>query len=208
LHLGCGDDRLPGFVNIDCRYTPAVDLVMDLNVPAVPPGRVEAAYSNAFLEHLYRPSRVGHLRAVCRGLVPTSGFACYIGLPYFPNVARFYLERRPGTSQEVFDLFEVYRYTHGDPERVPTWWLAQLHKSLFDGPELAGLLVAAGFRAHALFTYAFPADRTPLPVTVGFYATRAPRPADALRAECREFLYQFPDKVSLDTLEFIPGGEP
>ena len=119
VHLGCGNDRLPGFVNIDYRPTVATDLLMDLNAPPFSPGSVALAFSNAFFEHLYRSSRLPHLQRICDSLEP-EGVCCYIGLPYFRNIARFYLERGPGTAGPLFDLHNVYRYTHGDPEQAPT----------------------------------------------------------------------------------------
>ena len=114
IHLGCGDDRLPGFVNIDSRPTAAVDVAMDLSLPRLADGSVSFAFSNAFFEHLYRSSRGPHLRRIRQALAP-DGACCYMGIPYFPNIARLYVERGPGTAGPVFDLFNVYRYTHGDP---------------------------------------------------------------------------------------------
>ena len=73
------------------------------------------AFSNAFFEHLYRSSRGPHLQRIREALAP-DGACCYMGIPYFRNIARLYLERGPGTAGPVFDLFNVYRYTHGNPK--------------------------------------------------------------------------------------------
>jgi hypothetical protein len=54
VHLGCGDDRLPGYVNIDYRPTSAVDVAMDLSLPRFAEGSVAFAFSNAFFVVLYR----------------------------------------------------------------------------------------------------------------------------------------------------------
>src|SRR5205823_2953451 len=109
------------------------------------------------------------------------GVCCYMGLPYFRNVAKFYLEGAAGTLGARFDLYNVYRYTHGDPEHQPGWWLGQVHKSLFDEEELRGLLREAGFRTFVMFCYGYPGDDTELPVTMGFYAMKSVVPADRLR---------------------------
>ena len=53
VHLGCGDERLAGFLNIDYRPTPATDVVMDLNLPQFAPASVSFAFSNAFFEHIF-----------------------------------------------------------------------------------------------------------------------------------------------------------
>ena len=120
------------------------------------------------------------MRRIREALEP-GGACCYIGVPYFRNVARFYLEKAPGTLGPVFDLYNVYRYTHGDPEHQQAWWLGQLHKSLFDEDELAGLLREAGFESFVMFCYGYPGDDHELPVTMGFYATGTPAPR---RASC------------------------
>ena len=204
VHLGCGNDRLPGFVNIDYRPTTAVDVTMDLTLPRLADCSVSLAFSNAFFEHLYRSSRGPHLRRIRQALAP-DGACCYMGIPYFPNIARFYVERGPGTAGPVFDLSNVYRYTHGDPEGQAAWWLGQLHKSLFDEDEVAALLAQSGFRGYVMFCYGYPGDTNEVPVTMGFYATvEATRPAD-LRQRCLSFLDQFADtRIRLATLEWLP----
>ena len=204
VHLGCGGDRLPDCVNIDYRRTPATDATMDLNVPRLGPSTVALAFSNAFFEHLYRPQRLPHLRRIREALEP-GGVCCYIGVPYFRNVAKFYLEKAPGTLGPVFDLYNVYRYTHGDPEHQQAWWLGQLHKSLFDEDETAGLLRDAGFASYVMFCYGYPGDDHELPVTMGFYASATPAPADRLREECLAFLTRFAgQRIRMSTLAWLP----
>jgi hypothetical protein len=200
VHLGCGDDHFEGFVNIDERFTPATDVTMNLSRPSFRPGSVRVCFSHAFFEHLYRRDQVPHLRAVRDALEP-GGVVCYLGLPDFANIARFYLERRPGIVGPVFDLFEVYRYTHGDPERV-TWFVGQLHKSLFDRGEVARLLREARFEHFALFSYCYGGER--LAVNLGFYAIKGELLGRDLCAECREFLRPWAgSKVELGTVCFF-----
>ncbi|HJZ90594.1 MAG TPA: hypothetical protein VKE40_06945 [Gemmataceae bacterium] len=206
VHLGCGDDRLPGFVNIDCRPTKAADYITDLNQPrCFGPNSVSVFFSHAFFEHLYRDERGPHLTRILQSLQP-DGVCCYIGLPYFKAIARMYLERAPGVVGERFDLFNVYRYTHGDPEKAVGWWLEQLHKSLFDEEELAGLLSGSRFASAAIFAYCFVGERGK-PVNLGFFATKSPRDSAALRSDCLRFLSQHcQNKVLLDTVELIAVG--
>ncbi len=203
IHLGCGDDRLDDFVNVDCRLTQAADVTMDLNMPSLATKSVAFAYSHAFFEHLYRDARVGHLRRIHDSLEP-NGVCCYIGIPYFRNIARFYLERANGIVGPHFDLFNVYRYSHGDPEQVPSWWLAQLHKSLFDEAEVADLLQASGFASFVMFCYAYPGDAQELPVSMGFYATRNERSIAQLQGEAAAFLMRFADKkIRLHSIQWL-----
>jgi hypothetical protein len=203
LHLGCGDEHLDGYVNADIRMTAAADIVLDLTMPDLPAGVVELVYSNAFFEHLARTTRGAHLAAIRAALAP-GGAACYIGLPYFPNVARFYLAGAPGTAGERFDLYNAYRYTHGDPDGQPDWYFEQLHKSLFDEDELDGLLAQAGFGAHAVFAYGYPGDHTELPVTCGFFALADPVAGDEVRRRADAFLAEHEGRrVRRATLQWL-----
>ncbi len=176
---------------------------MDLNLPRLAAGSVALAFSNAFFEHLYRDNRLPHLRRLRASLQP-DGVCCYIGLPYFRNIAKLYVERGPGTAGPVFDLYNVYRYTHGDPEHQPDWWIGQLHKSLFDEDELGGLLRDAGFGSIVMFCYGYPGDANEVAVTMGFYATAEVKTVDRLRADCLAFLNQFADvRIRVATLSWL-----
>lgn len=207
VHFGCGSDRLCDFVNVDYRPTKATDVILDLNRPRLSIGSVSFAYSHAFFEHLYRRARLPHLRCVREALEP-GGICCYIGIPYFRNIAKLYLERGPGTAGPVFDLYNVYRYTHGDPEQVPRWWLGQLHKSLFDEEEVTGLLREAGFASFTTFCYGYPGDVHEVPINLGFYASTASCSAEKLRADCLSFLERFADtKIRLSTFEWLGDSD-
>jgi hypothetical protein len=141
---------------------------------------------------------------VLDSLDPNDGFVCYLGLPDFESIARLYLDRGPGIVGPVFDLYEVYRYTHGDPEAVDGWYFEQLHKSLFDADEVTGLLTAAGFPSFVTFVYAFPGE--PAALSLGFYATARSRSTDELQSASREFLAGFDGEyVQADTIRFTGG---
>lgn len=92
----------------------------------------------------------------------------FTGIPDFKAVADAYLKRKKGIISRVFDLENVYRYTHGNPEGKPEWWQEQLHKSLFDKQSLTDLLRESGFESFVLFTYCFGTEK--LPVSMGFIA--------------------------------------
>jgi predicted SAM-dependent methyltransferase len=210
-HLGCGHQRLDGFVNIDIQRTEVTDLVLDLNTLAdLPEEGTDGFFSHAFFEHLYRESRVGHLRSARERLRP-EGFSCYLGLPDFQRIAETYLSRGRGVEGPVFDWHNVYRYTHGHPEIGGTDWLAQLHKSLFDVREIDRLLRDAGYPSYIIFRYVFPGDPPELDLTLGFYATAVRRSVSELQSAARAFLRQFDGRfITLDTLvvdgqQSLPG---
>jgi predicted SAM-dependent methyltransferase len=194
---------LEGFVNVDIQPTDASDLVLDLNTLADLPGEsADGFFSHAFFEHLYRDSRVSHLRAA-RERVGPEGLVCYLGLPDFARVAELYLSRAHGVEGPIFDLHNVYRYTHGHPEMGGTDWLAQLHKSLFDVGELDRMLTDAGFPSYVIFRYVFPDDRGHHDLSLGFYATPTRRPTTQLEEAARSFLRQFDGRfLDLSTLSF------
>jgi predicted SAM-dependent methyltransferase len=194
FHLGCGDHRIEGRVNVDVRPTSATDAVADLNRPRLPAAR--SVVSHAFFEHIYRDERIPHLRAVRDALVD-DGWLLYLGLPDFREVARLYLEQAPGLISDRFDLYHVYRYTHGDPEAVVGWWLEQLHKSLFDHEEVGHLLREAGFGSWVTANYAFGSERHAL--NLAFYARRDGQASIAL---AQAALGEFAGQVNLETLRW------
>ncbi len=163
------------------------------------PDRARGFFSNAFFEHLTRSARVPHLRAA-RELLDDDGFVCYMGLPDFRAVAENYLNRATGILGPTFDLYHVYRYTHGDPEGVDHYF-EQLHKSLFDGDEVKQLLDEAGFRSHVVYSYVYPLEHTA--VTMGFYAAPVATPREQLIRKASDFLRQFDGRfLRHETLRF------
>jgi predicted SAM-dependent methyltransferase len=206
-HLGCGAQRLEGYTNIDLQETAATDLVMDLTLPSLPTTEpVDTVFSHAFFEHLRRDQRVPHLKVLKRALVE-DGFVCYMGLPDFRRVAELYLARGPGVIGPVFDLFNVYRYTHGDPEMSSAeGWEAQLHKSLFDVPEVARLLRDAGYPSYVVFRYVFPGEPAAADLALGFYAVARRIPQVDLQRAAREFLSEFDGRfLQAATIRFDDG---
>src|ERR1700737_1488969 len=51
LHIGCGQEAIPGWINIDNRELPGVDRVLDVR-QGLPFQNVSAIYAEHFLEHL------------------------------------------------------------------------------------------------------------------------------------------------------------
>ncbi len=60
LDIGCGDNKRPGYVGIDVRKTPAVDIVQDLEVQPwpLPNNCVQTAIASHVLEHI-NPAKFG-----------------------------------------------------------------------------------------------------------------------------------------------------
>ena len=54
LHLGCGDRRIEGFINIDIQDSPTVDVIADIMELPYEPNTVDVIYSCCMLEHFGR----------------------------------------------------------------------------------------------------------------------------------------------------------
>ena len=143
LHLGCGNVRLPGWMNVDIVPTRATDLVADITrLDMFPDRSVEEIRMNAVYEHLFRHERLSAVREWHRVLTP--GGRLHIDwLPDFDVIAKAYLDQSPGIAGPQFDLDHVYRYTHGDP--VPWNAPEQLHKDIFNRASVERELRESGF---------------------------------------------------------------
>lgn len=193
LHLGCGDRSYPGMLNCEFRATKAADAVFDCSrLDRFADASVRQIFSHAFFEHLYRRQQSPFLQECFRVLRP-DGTLVFLGIPDFEVIARHYLAKGAGLPSvgERFDLYHVYRYTHGDPEIACDYWLEQLHKSLFDKEYLAGLLEGAGFASFLLFNYCYPGEEIPL--NLGFVASKLPSP---LEERVEELLSPFRDNMA------------
>lgn len=207
LHLGCGDVRLPGFINVDVRATSATDLVLDCcTLDLLPPKTFSYIFSNAFLEHLYVDEREQCLKGVYRAL-RDNGIVIFTGLPDFEIIARAYLDREPGVTKpvpgarsQIFDLYHVHRYTHGAPETV-TWRMEQFHKSLFDQQTIEDLLRRVGFSHFCVFRYCWGEERIPL--SCGFLAFKQSPDTEITVDLLANFVGQFPSNVNVSTLRIV-----
>ncbi len=144
LHLGCGPNHLPAWVNVDLVSTGA-DLAWDLSRPApCPDGSIAAIFHEHLLEHLPLPAGLGFLRECHRLLRP--GGILRVGVPDFGRYARDYagdrdlIQRtRPGRPTALLALSEL-AFCYG-------------HASMWDEETLLGVLREAGFQAPEARAY-------------------------------------------------------
>jgi predicted SAM-dependent methyltransferase len=71
VHVGCGPQALPGWVNVDLEWYPGVDLVHDIR-DGVPFRNVRYIYAEHFIEHLTYDEAVRFLRE-CRAALRDDG---------------------------------------------------------------------------------------------------------------------------------------
>lgn len=174
LNVGSSGRSIPGFTDVDVRpFGPSVKRGHAADLGFAPDGSVEVLFCHAVFEHVFPAHHLKALREWRRVLAP-DGSIVLMGIPDFGAVARLYLEAQPGLYADRFDLHEVARYTHGDPEMetVPLWqrwdpakhsnsappgYVPQLHKAIFDSTYVAALFNSAGLEG-VQFSYAYAGE--------------------------------------------------
>lgn len=201
LHIGCGDIKINGFINIDARATTATDITYNSSKLSIFPDKTfSILFSNAFFEHLYKNQRVEHMKEVFR-ILKKGGMFLYLGMPDFKVVIDAYLSKSPGILFPQFNLNEVYRYTHGNPEQAEGWWLEQLHKSLFDRETIIQILESSGFKHYIVFDYSFRDEKIALNIGVlGFKH----KPKNTINTTWLKILIEkYSNDVNLNSIKII-----
>lgn len=129
LHLGCGNQRFEGYVNIDWRRTPATDVVCRVEKLPYPDNSAQLIETYHVIEHLPRHDATRALREWRRVLVP--GGMLIIECPDLDEAAREYLA---GKQERLDSIFGHQRFP-GD-----------VHFFGYNFSRLKNLLEAAGFR--------------------------------------------------------------
>jgi predicted SAM-dependent methyltransferase len=206
LHFGCGGHKIPEMINIDFKLNSITDFQMDLSIPnEIPANSTLELFSNAFFEHLFRGIRIDHLKKV-KSILNKDGFFCYIGIPYFKETVKHYLD-----NDNFCNLDLVFRFTHGggpieqmNIKSKKDIFLAHLHKSLYDENELEKCVLDAGFKRYKIFKYSHPGE-VGYKINLGFYGKKNDNASeDTMKEECIMFLKKFDnEKIIVDTIEFI-----
>lgn len=91
LNLGCGDKKIPGFINIDIRLEVCPDAVMDVFIlSAIRDNSIDLIYACHILEHARRGLEIEILRSWYRLLKP--GGMLRIAVPDFDAINKHYCE--------------------------------------------------------------------------------------------------------------------
>ncbi len=221
IQVGAGGVLIEGFKNVDIRDVPGVDIVADAcELDTIKTGEVEILFGHAVFEHFFLGHQLAALREWKR-VIARDGLLIMLAIPDFEAIARLYLNGASGVMGERFDLHNVYRYTHGEPEHAtqpvwPVWratngkapkgWIPQLHKSLFDASYLRELLAECGFQS-IIFNYAYPGEKHAL--NLGFIATELPMNATngSLLKDIRATLNRIPNVGKFANLDSIVVSE-
>jgi len=132
LHIGCGQQSLPGWINIDNQGLPGVDQVLDVR-RGLPFSSVATIYAEHFLEHLALDDGLAFL-AECRRVLLPDG-VLRLSTPNLDWVMLTHY-RGPGALPDDAreDCFRINRAFHG-------WG----HQFLYNATTLESVLAAAGF---------------------------------------------------------------
>ncbi|MFC1631552.1 methyltransferase domain-containing protein [Candidatus Omnitrophota bacterium] len=165
LHIGCGDKKRPGYLNIDIVPTEATDVVIDVaqGLSAIPDNIASEIRLESVFEHFYRYDQEQILREF-RRILKKDGKLVILWLPDFDAIIQAYQQKQPGVVGEIFDLFNIYRYTHGDP--VPRNSPQQLHKDIFTRETIKPLLENQGFYIETLENAAFPREQLAIGINI------------------------------------------
>jgi len=168
LHIGCGLNKLKGYINIDIVPLEGCDVVMDAtdNLHIIPSDiAVEIKMDNVF-EHFYRDQQPKALKEYQR-ILKKGGKLIIRGLPNFDAIIEAYLKKEKGVVGEEFDLFNVYRLTHGEPEQGEgDNRVNQFHKDIFTPKSIRKLLENAGFQIERIEDEKFVQEKNPLCISI------------------------------------------
>lgn len=133
LHLGCGDKILPGFVNVDARDLPGVD-VSGVDVSCLDQfesASFDLVYACHVLEHVERPRTFSTLLEWNRVLRP--GGVVRIAVPDWDATVRLYRKTK--------DYENLLNWIYGGRE-----YNENVHHRQFTFSGLKTLLIEAGFK--------------------------------------------------------------
>jgi predicted SAM-dependent methyltransferase len=132
LHIGCGQQAIAGWINIDNQGLPGVDQVLDVR-KGLPFADVASIYAEHFLEHLGLEDGLGFL-AECRRVLRPDGIL-RLSTPNLDWVLlTHYRGPEAGDAEAREDAFRLNRAFHG-------WG----HQFLYNRAMLASAVKAAGF---------------------------------------------------------------
>ena len=133
LHIGCGQQAIPGWINIDNQALPGVDRVLDVRL-GLPFRGASAIFAEHFLEHIRFEDGLAFLKE-CRRALADFG-VLRISTPNLDWVFATHYRSWPSGSpeQRLRDCFQLNQAFHG-------WG----HRFLYNRSTLEAVLKSAGF---------------------------------------------------------------
>ncbi len=161
LHLGCGDRKFDGYINIDIVPTEGSDMLMDVtDLSVIPSDSVSEIYMKSVFEHLYNDQQDQALSEYYRVL--KKGGKLTMRVPDFDVVIDAYLRKEKGIDSEFFDFDDVRQHLCG--ELVPQNRVPSIHKDIFDKKRVRELLERNRFFVESIENVFF--EKRHLAVTI------------------------------------------
>jgi len=149
LNLGCGDIKLPGYINLDINEKDKPDVIIkDITHLPYSNDTIDEIRADAMYEHL-RPSQQVPMLLECKRILKSGGILNINWLPDFEVYARAYIEGGPSiySRGHKFSLYDAYRFSHGDADNPKLREYRgdyQLHRDIFDKNKVKKLLDLSG----------------------------------------------------------------
>lgn len=140
LHLGCGSNLMPGWINVDLDTLGAVDWDLSLPIP-IGDGQIGFIYSEHFIEHITLDQGLAHFRE-CHRLL-TKGGIMRISTPNLRHLAEQYLAGSISAWRE--QDWSPHTPAQFLNEAMRLWG----HQFIYDEPEIRAALREAGFASVA-----------------------------------------------------------
>ncbi len=134
LNVGCGEQILPNYINVDIRKLDGVDIICDVKFLPFKGGTFEKLWASDVLEHNPRLDIEDILKEWRRVL--KKGGILSLKVPNLKTIASNYI-------RGLIDCAEFSRLIYGNQEDND---IANFHKSGFDSVLLKKLLRKAGFK--------------------------------------------------------------
>ena len=149
LHLGCGDVRLSGWLNIDLD-APGADMHLDFTKPLpFANDSITHIFSEHFIEHITRAEAVSFLRE-CRRILTLNG-VLRISTPNLRFLIISYVAKEKDTWGELWQPNSLCNMVN---EGMRSWG----HQFIYDADELARIFVEAGFNSISFQRYRHSQD--------------------------------------------------
>jgi predicted SAM-dependent methyltransferase len=133
LHIGCGQEAIRGWINIDAQALPGVDRVLDVR-QGLPFEDVAAIYAEHFLEHLSLEEGLAFLRECRRALAPDGILRLSTPNLDWVYATHYRLGQDKSDEDGLLDCLRLNRAFHG-------WG----HQFLYNQAMLTAALRASGF---------------------------------------------------------------
>ena len=141
LHVGCGQEAIPGWINVDIRALPGVDRVVDVT-QGLPFSDLDAIYAEHFLEHLSLEQGLAFLRECRRALADPGVLRLSTPNLDWVYATHYRPERWSSGRESLADCMQLNRAFRG-------WG----HQFLYNRAALLAALSAAGFASVTFHRY-------------------------------------------------------